>query len=55
MDLFAISVKTFRNEVKYMRYFVSVEQLQLKLSESGNPLQNFHVTDIPAFNNEDSL
>ena len=52
-DLFGISATSFREEVKYIRYFAYVEQFQLIFPKVGI-LQKFsHVTDIPTFNGKD--
>ena len=53
-DLFGVSVQIFfREEVKRANVFFLVETVSVKLSESGIPLKNFHVTDIPVFDDKD--
>ena len=49
--LFRVSVKTFREEVQYIRCFVSVEQFSVKLSESGNPVKIYlwYITELLNF------
>ena len=49
--LFRVSEKTFREEVKYIRCFVSVEQFSVKLSESGNPVKIYlwYITELLNF------
>ena len=49
--LFRVSVKTFREEVQYIRCFLSVEQFSVKLSESGNPVKiyRWYITELLNF------
>ena len=53
ISLFGVSAKIFRDMEKIHQVFCLCGTVSVKLSESGNPLKVFHVTDISTFNDDD--
>ena len=52
IDLFGVRVNIFREDAKYIRYFVSAEHFQLKFSRVGSRKIS-HVTDISTFHDKE--